>query len=436
MAYSFIRRQEGNPNGLSTAQCLHMFGVSRSGYYSWVGRRKDADGSRAAKQENVNKLKEKFRQIVRKLGYVPGKRTFQTYLWREFHVNISVKRCRKIMKSMNLVANRPRKDAYKHQATHDHEYASPKNAVKQDFYIGPRKVVLTDITYLYYGPVRTPVYLCAFRDAYTKEILGHSVSSRMTVQLVQAAYGMMMKKYGSELHDAECVVHSDQGSQYLSTTFQKLLEDDGFIQSVSGRGNSQDNAPMESFFGRMKCELLSLIARCPSIDTVKRVIDGYMDAYNNQHYQYALAGLTPSEYYVYVTTGIYPVDNYYGVKATELLPIKALVTARLNAAADKARKVRAANERRRKAAEKTWKSPLMVVARDRRILQREISKWTRSKELAVQQVFHLKKTLDKAKEAEAYLLSVSAEILAELNDGHNWEKHPQLAYIYEMRELF
>ena len=48
---------------------------------------------------------------------------------------------------------------------------------------------------------------------------------------------------------------------------------------------------MESFFGRMKCELLNLIARCPSTDTVKRVIDGYMDAYNNQHYQYALSSL-------------------------------------------------------------------------------------------------------------------------------------------------
>ena len=74
---------------------------------------------------------------------------------------------------MNLVANRSKKDAYKHQATHNHEYAAPLNVVKQDFYIGPRKIILTDITYLYYGPARTPVYLCAFKDAYTKEILGH-----------------------------------------------------------------------------------------------------------------------------------------------------------------------------------------------------------------------------------------------------------------------
>lgn len=436
MADSFIRRQEGKLDGLSVAQCLRMFGVSRSGYYSWIGRQKDADGSCAVKQENLNDLKEKFRQIVRKLGFVPGKRTFRTYLWREFHVNVSVKRCRKIMNEMNLVANRPQKDAYKHQATHNHEFASPKNAVKQNFYIGPRKVVLTDITYLYFGYARTPVYLCAFRDAYTKEILGHCVSAHMTAQLVRTAYEVMMEKHVCELHGTGCMVHSDQGSQYLSTTFQKLLEDDGFIQSVSGRGNSQDNAPMESFFGRMKCELLNLIARCPNTDTVKRVIDGYIDAYNNRHYQYALAGLTPSEYYAYVTTGIYPVDNYYGVQATELMPIKALVTARLNAAAEKARKVKAANEKRRKAAEKIQKSPLRVVARDQRILHREISKWMRSKEIAIQKMSHLKRVLEKAQKAEAYLMSASAEVLTELSDGYNWEKHPQLSYIYEMRELF
>ena len=64
------------------------------------------------------------------------------------------------------------------------------------------------------------------------------------------------------------------------------------------------------------------------------MVTGYIGAYNDEHYQYALAGLTPSEYYTYITTGIYPMDNYYGIKATELMPIGTLVTARLNAAAE------------------------------------------------------------------------------------------------------
>lgn len=436
MADAFIARQAGKKDGLSATQCLCMFGVSRSGYYSWIDRQKDTNGFHAARQETRNESKEKFRQIVRKLGFVPGKRTFQTYMWREFNISISVKRCRTLMREMNLVANKPKKDAYKHQATHDHAYASPENRVNQNFYIGPRKVILTDITYLYYGFARTPIYLCAFRDAYTKEILGYAVDTRMTVKLVKNAYNAMMEKHGSELHGAECMIHSDQGSQYLSTTFQQILADDGFIQSVSGRGNSQDNAPMESFFGRLKCEMLDLIALCLNADIVKRMIDGYIDSYNNEHYQYALAGLTPSEYYAYITTGIYPMDNYYGIKATELMPIGALVTARLNAAVEKNKKARAANARKKEATQKIMKNPAMVVARDQRILQREISKWTRSEKTAIGQVLHLKQVLEKAKIAEAYLKSASAELMAELCCGQSWRSYPELAYIHHMRELF
>ena len=436
MVDTFIGRQAGKKDGLSATQCLCMFGVSRSGYYSWTQRQKDTNGSRAAKQESRNELKEKFRKIVRKLGFVPGKRTFQTYMWRDFNISISVKRCRTLMREMNLVANKPKKDAYKHQATHDHEYASPENRVNQNFYVGPRKVILTDITYLYYGFARTPIYLCAFRDAYTKEILGHDIDTRMTVELVKNAYNAMMEKHGKELHDAQCVIHSDQGSQYLSTTFQTLLTDDGFVQSVSGRGNSQDNAPMESFFGRMKCEMLDLIALCPDAETAKRMVTGYIGAYNDEHYQYALAGLTPSEYYTYITTGIYPMDNYYGIKATELMPIGTLVTARLNAAAEKSSKARAANARKREVAQKIIKNPTMVVARDQRILQREISKWTRSKKTAMLQVTHLKEVLEKAKRAQSYLLSASANLIAELSCGQSWIRYPELAYIYDMRELF
>ncbi len=193
---------------------------------------------------------------------------------------------------------------------------------------------------------------------------------------------------------------------------------------------------MESFFGRMKCELLDLIALCPNAAAVERMVNGYMDAYNNQHYQYALAGLTPAEYYIYVTTGIYPVDNYYGVKATELMPVQALVKARLEAAAEKARKVRAANAAKRKAAQKAGKSPLAVVARDQRLLRRELQRWTRSKETAAQQISRLRATLEKAKMAEAYLLSASSELISKLSDGQNWTMYPELSYIFDMRELF
>lgn len=157
---------------------------------------------------------------------------------------------------------------------------------------------------------------------------------------------------------------------------------------------------------------------------------------NHRHYQYALAGLTPSEYYTYVTTRIYPVDNYYGIKATELMPIQALIAARRRAAEEKAKKYREASAKKRAMAQGKKKDPEFVIARDQRILRREIAKWTRSKELALQQISHLREILELSQKARAYLMTASADLILQLYNGENWGAHPELAYIYKMRELF
>jgi transposase InsO family protein len=338
---------------------------------------------------------------------------------------------------MHITANRPKKDAYKHMATHDHECAAPANAVNQNFFIGPRKVILTDITYFYYGIARTPIYLCVFRDAYTKQILGSCVDSRMTVGLVKSAYEDMMTHHSAQLkRNSEVFIHSDQGSQYLSTTFTRLLEDDGFIQSVSGRGNSQDNAPMESFFGKMKTQILDLVALCTDMETVRTMITGYLRRYNSEFYQYNLAGLTPDEFYTYVTTGIYPLDEYYGIKSTELMSVSELVAERRRIADEKNRKSREAYARKNEERNKLHKTPLQIIARDQRILRRQIWDWKQTEETAHKQIDHLNSILEKTKTAGEFISSLPQDKLDELMIPQNWQKYPQLNYIFEMKELF
>lgn len=136
------------------------------------------------------------------------------------------------------------------------------------------------------------------------------------------------------------------------------------------------------------------------------------------------------------TTGIYPVDNYYGIKATELMPIQALIAARRRAAEEKAKKYREASAKKRAMAQGKKKDPEFVIARDQRILRREIAKWTRSKELALQQISHLREILELSQKARAYLMTASADLILQLYNGENWGAHPELAYIYKMRELF
>jgi len=436
MADNVIRRQEKKEQPLPVERCLKIFGVSKSGYYAWRKRREQKAREAEEREKELREIKEKFRKIVKKLGFVPGKRTFRTYMFREYGFVISVKRCARIMKIMNLVANRPKKDAYKGQAAHDHRCAAPENKVKQEFYIGPRKVVLTDITYFYYGRYRSVLYLCAFRDAYTREILGSAAGTRMTTDLVKEAYDGMMEKHSKELKKSECYIHSDQGSQYLSTTFKEILSDDGFIQSVSRRGNSQDNAPMESFFGQMKCRIIDLVALCPDAETAIRMIKGYIHDYNTKMYQHSLAGLTPEEYYIYVTQGIYPCDSYFGVKATEMMPVSDLVAARLDEARKKEEKVRERNRERREAAEKFVSAPTLIVSRDQERLRREKSKLKKSKDLAEKQIAHIDEIISKTMEALKFMALATKDVLEELNYPQNWKKYKELDYVFEMNELF
>ena len=124
--------------------------------------------------------------------------------------------------------------------------------------------------------------MCAFIDAYTREALGWAMSRKMDVKLISSAYAMMKEGHGSELDKAGVLIHSDQGSQYTSTTFQQILSDDGFIQSVSRRGNSQDNALMESFFGRLKTHIFSLIALCEEQKTAEELVNNYLKSHNDE----------------------------------------------------------------------------------------------------------------------------------------------------------
>ena len=437
LADSLIQQQREKEHGFTVEGCLKIFGLSRSGYYAWQKRQSAQAEKEQEEEHELCRIMEKFRSIIRKLGFVPGKRTFRAHMFREYGITVSVKRCARIMRMMNLVANRPKKDAYKGQATHNHRCSAPENKVKQEFYIGPRKVVLTDITYLYYGRNRSVLYLCAFRDAYTREILGSAAGTRMTTELVREAYDRMMEKHGKELRQAAgCYIHSDQGSQYLSTSFQEILSDDRFIQSVSRRGNSRDNAPMESFFGQLKTRILDLVALCPNAGTAVKLIEGYIEAYNTKMYQYSLAGLTPAEYYIYVTQGIYPCDNYYGIKGTELLPVSALAAARLAEARKKEEKVRERNRRQREEAEKLASGPRLIISRDQVRLSREKSRWQKSRRIAEDQIAHIEKILEKTKEAMAFVTNASQALLDELRYPQNWGKYKELDYVFAMDQLF
>lgn len=105
----------------------------------------------------------------------------------------------------------------------------------------------------------------------------------------------------------------------------------------------------------------------------KRSISIILEQYNTRHYQYGLAGLTPEEFYRYATTGIYPLDSYFGVSAAEMMAVDDLKKVRREYADEEARKRREASAEKRE--QKKMVDPKKIIRRDEKLLDGMISKW-------------------------------------------------------------
>ena len=179
------------------------------------------------------------------------------------------------------------------------------NLVNREFTkFGPRKILLTDITYIPYNGIYC--YLSTVIDAFTRQVLSYVLSSSLDVDFVLETINILVDRHGISL-TTETLIHSDQGCHYTSCSFIQLLIDKKLRQSMSRRGNCWDNAPQESFFGHMKDEIN--LSDCKTFDDVKKIIDDWIDYYNTERYQWQLAKLSPDEYYQYFTTGIYPLKK-------------------------------------------------------------------------------------------------------------------------------
>ena len=117
---------------------------------------------------------------------------------------------------------------------------------------GPNKKWVADFTYIW--TVEGWLYVAAVIDLFSRRVVGWSMKADMTAQLVTDALMMAIWRRGKP--DA-VLHHSDQGSQYTSEQFQRLMTDHGVTCSMSRSGNCWDNAAMESFFSSLKTERIA-----------------------------------------------------------------------------------------------------------------------------------------------------------------------------------
>lgn len=216
--------------------------VSASGYYAWISR---PDSPTALwRQELVAAIQEIHRDVKQRYG---SPRMTAELNAREHECSENT--VAKLMNEQGIRAKSPKR--FVRTTDSNHRLPVAANVLARDFEPeGPNHVWCADITYI---PTREGwLYLAVVEDLFSRMIVGWSMDESMESRLVVDALEMAIQRRRPE---AGFLSHSDRGSQYASEHYQGVLREEGIICSMSEVGQCWDNAPVESFFGRLKCEL-------------------------------------------------------------------------------------------------------------------------------------------------------------------------------------
>jgi len=260
-----------------------VFNVSASGYYAWL----DRPQSRRAQEEA--RLEIEIRAADKRTRQSCGPERLQKDL-SEHGVKAGVCRIKRIRKKLGIRC----KQKKKFKATTDSKHAHPvaDNLLNQQFETtAPGKIWTTDITYI--PTDESWLYVAGHKDLFSGELVGYAMGSRMTKALVMQS---LFRAVAAKRPAKGLIHHSDRGSQYCSPKYRKLLEQFGMTASMSRKGNCYDNAPMESFWGTLKQELVHHRRYSTRQEAIREITEYIEVFYNRQRRQARLGYLSPVAY--------------------------------------------------------------------------------------------------------------------------------------------
>ena len=228
-----------------------LAGVSRSGYYNYFSTKGKV--YRACRDTEDELIRDNIIKAYKFKNRKKGARQIKMTLEGQFGITYNLKRIRRVMKKYNIICPIRKANPYRRMMKATREHTVLPNLLKRNFKQGiPGKVLLTDITYLFYGKGQK-AYLSTIKDASTNEIVAYNVSSSLKLDIAIDTIHNLTNNKSIKLHK-DAFIHSDQGVHYTSPKFQEIVKEANLGQSMSRRGNCWDNAPQESFFGHFKDE--------------------------------------------------------------------------------------------------------------------------------------------------------------------------------------
>ena len=218
-----------------------MISVSR--YYAWLSGKP----TNRAQQDMILTALVKAAHI----------KTRETYGVERLHaelvdsgVEITKYKVQSLRRKLGLRCKQPKR--FKITTNSNHDKAIAPNLLQQEFSVErPNQAWSSDITYIW--TAEGWQYLAGIKDLYSREIVGYAISPRMTTTLCLDALKMAIKQRRPA---SGLIVHSDRGSQYCSNAYRAYLDRYYLVCSMSRKGNCYDNAPIESFWGSLKNELI------------------------------------------------------------------------------------------------------------------------------------------------------------------------------------
>ena len=280
--YAFIDAEYAAAAAPTIARMCRWLQVSRSGYYEWLHRPASPTAQRR------ERLKIQIRALFDASDGSYGYRRLHQVLVRGGE-RVGPELVRELMRELGLVACQPRQ--WRTTTFRGDEPSTASDLVGRDFTAdAPGSKLVGDITY-----IRTWagwLYLATVIDCFNREVIGYAMADHMRTSLVADAVEMATRNH---ILAADCIFHSDRGTQYTSTEFGAKLTSLGMRQSLGRTGCCYDNALAESFFASLKNERVHRTVY-PTRNKAKQDIARYIEIfYNRQRLHSALGYRTPHE---------------------------------------------------------------------------------------------------------------------------------------------
>ncbi len=262
-------------------RACRLLDTSRSGYYTAQMRRR--------RSRKMCPLGQRVQTVFEQSGRTYGSRRVREAL-RSDGVAVGRYRIRRLMREQAL---RPVwKRAFVVTTQRDATAPVVENHLDRQFQVScPNEAWVTDITY-----VRTRTgwtYLAAVLDLFNRKVVGWSTARRIDAELACSALRMALQ---SRQPAPGLLVHSDQGCQYTSDAWRRLLAQHGARPSMSRRGNCWDNAVAERFFLNLKMERVWRRDYANHTEAARDITDYILGFYNERRVHSTLGYLSPNAY--------------------------------------------------------------------------------------------------------------------------------------------